>query len=89
MLFFFLCHLNSPSERQISRVLSRDCDNLCCKQTRKVRTLVLCHILYLYELHSLFVYYGKQGLDTFDDGYVDGIYLLRLNQDVVAKSAGF
>ena len=24
-----------------------------------------------------FVYYGKQWLDTFDDGYVDGIYLLR------------
>ena len=32
-----------------------------------------------------FVYYGKQGLDTFDDGYVDRIYLLRLNQNVVAK----
>ena len=32
-----------------------------------------------------FVYYWKQGLDTFDDGYVDGIYLLRLNQDVCSK----
>ena len=32
-----------------------------------------------------FVHYGKQGLDTFDDGYVDGINLLRLNQDVSSK----
>ena len=24
------------------------------------------------------LYFGKQGLDTFDDGYVDGIYLLKL-----------
>ena len=38
-----------------------------------------------------FVYYGKQGLDTFDDGYVDAIYfILRLNQDVCWKKiAGF
>ena len=27
----------------------------------------------------------KQGLDTFDDGYLDGINLLRLNQDVSCK----
>ena len=32
-----------------------------------------------------FAYYGKQGLDTFDDGYVDGIYLMMLNQDVCGK----
>ena len=29
------------------------------------------------------VHYGTQGLETFDDGYVDGIYLLKLNQEAV------
>ena len=40
------------------------------------------------------VYHGKQGLDTFDDGRVNGIYSLKLNQEAVhisvaKKSAGF
>ena len=40
------------------------------------------------------VYHGKQGLDTFDDGRVSGIYSLKLNQEadhisVAKKSAGF
>ena len=29
------------------------------------------------------VYHGKQGLDTFDDGRVNGIYSLKLNQKAV------
>ena len=32
---------------------------------------------------QLYIIYGKQGLDAFDDGYVDGIYLLKLNQVAV------
>ena len=39
-------------------------------------------------LYFLIVYYGKQGLYTFDDGNVDGIYYLKLNQEDVHMSAG-
>ena len=41
---------NSPSERQISRAVSCDFDDLCCKQTLEVRISFLSHILYLYKL---------------------------------------
>ena len=39
----------------------------------------------LFDIFLFNMYHGKQGLDTFDDGYVDGIYLLRLKQDVCSK----
>ena len=40
----------------------------------------------LFDILLSIVYYSKQGLDTFDLMtviYVDGIYLLRLNQEAV------
>ena len=52
-------------------------------------TCYKCPIHFRYKDHSAFcfltfsfsiVYYSKQGLDTFDDGYVDGIYLLKLHK---------
>ena len=32
------------------------------------------------------VHYGKQGLDTFDDGYVDNLLTAKLNQEAVHVS---
>ena len=44
--------------------------------------LAICCLTFSFSI----VYYGKQGLDTFDDGYVDGNYLLKLNQEAVQIS---
>ena len=38
--------------------------------TKTVRPFVNCCLTFSFSI----VYYGKQGPDTFDDGYVDGIY---------------
>ena len=41
--------------------------------------LAICCLTFSFSI----VCYDKQGLDTFDDGYFDGIYSLKLNQEAV------
>ena len=35
---------------------------------------------------QLYIFYGKQGLDTFGDGYVDYLQTTKLNQEAVQIS---
>ena len=58
---------------------------------RRDHTLLISNPIFRYPLlfeiflFNLYIMANMQGLDTFDDGYVDGINLLRLNQDVSSK----
>ena len=38
---------------------------------------------WLFDIIFSIVHYGKQGLDTFDDGYVEYLLTAKLNQEAV------